>query len=387
MQNRNTYLFRFLVLLFVVTYLSSCKAGSPTRDSHKGNRKIESGAHYSKINISKDAVKNGIFDISVEYGGDGIGWMAYSRVSLPKYVETKIAKSTNRGRTWKYVTTVNRSKDGYRMNGNKKQYGVWRHETPSLLYDPKDKPSRRWKLFSQRYLSIPPYKKGKSLFQHGWIEYKYAKTPAGPWSRPVRLFGSKLNKSKIDPNTLHRSLRRNAFYNEIGTIAVNGVIYLSADASTTPTGVGEWGKRKIVLFSSKDHGRSWRYVGTLTDNKDAGDFGYLILTGSSLVREGKRLYLLATPAGKKGLFVKNRSHDGTYAIEFADISKARLKRDKKGKLIVTKIFRPAPGMHSGGLADYDENNTNGGVLFSQISTNKNNRKEFFQVFSTKESIR
>ncbi|MCP3875032.1 MAG: hypothetical protein GY699_18010 [Desulfobacteraceae bacterium] len=63
-----------------------------------------------------------------------------------------------------------------------------------------------------------------------------------------------------------------------------------------------------------------------------------------------------------------------------------MKRNKKGKLIVHKIFEPDPGMHSGGLSDYDEQNTNGGILFSQLSTKTRHRPEFFQVFSTGEGI-
>ena len=380
-QRRN--IIDLLILFLMAANLSACKA-QPTA---KNSRELTSTSGYSKINIYNDATKNGIFDISVEYDSDGIGWMAYSRVSLPKFVETRIARSIDHGKTWKYVNTVNVSKHGLQINGQKKHKGAWRYETPSLLYDPKDKLSRRWKLFSQKYLSIPPYKKGKSLFQHGWIEYKYASSPEGPWSKSVRLFGSKANKCKVDPNNLHRSLSKNVFYNEIGTISVNGVIYLSVDASTTPTGVGEWRKRKIVLFSSKDHGESWRYVDTLTDYDDAGGFGYLVLTGSSLVRDGNQLYLLTTPSGKKGLFAKNRSHDGTYVIEFDDISKAKLRRDKKGKLVVSKIFKPEAGMHSGGLSDYDEQNTHGGILFSQLATEKKHHPEFFQVFSTGEKIR
>ena len=376
----------FLFLLFITAHLTAC-AAPPKKAIHSPKTVHSKAKAQNKININKDTVNNGIFDISIEYDSKGIGWMAYSRVILPKYVETRVAKSTDKGKTWKFIKTVNRSKDGYQQLGKKKQKGAWRNETPSLLYDPQDKPHRRWKLFYQRYLSKPPYKKGKSLFEHGWIAYKYAETPEGPWSKPIRLFGSKANKCKVDLNTLNKDLKDNVFYNEIGTIVVDGVIYLSVDSSTTPTGVGEWRKRKIVLFSSKDHGKTWHYVNTLTDFDDAKEFGYLIFTGSSLVREGKKLYLLVTPAGRKGLFVKNRGHDGTYVLEFDDISKAKLKRDKNNNLLVHKIIKPDPEMHSGGLSDYDEQNTNGGVLFSQLTSKAKHRPEFFQVYSTGETLR
>jgi len=44
-------------------------------------------------------------------------------------------------------------------------------------------------------------------------------------------------------------------------------------------------------------------------------------------------------------------------------------------------------MHSGGLSDYDEQNTAGGIMFSQLTTEKSQKPEFFQVFSTTETIR
>ena len=342
---------------------------------------------FKKIVIKNDPVTSGIFDISIEYDDEGIGWMAYSYIKLPKFVETKIARSDNKGKTWRYVSTVNHSREGYQLVNNKKQKGVWRRETPSLLYDPGDKPGRRWKLFFQNYLSEPPYKKGNSLYGEGWIAYKYAPSPEGPWSKSVRLFGSKANKCKVDLNTLHPKLTKNAFYNEIGTIVVDNIIYLSVDASTAPKGGGDWKNHKILLFSSPDHGMKWNYVGTLTDHDDAGKFGYFIFTGSSLVREGNNYYLLATPAGRKGLFVKRRGHDGIYVMQFEDISKAKLKRDGNSKLIVTKIIEVQHDRHSGGLGDYDEQNSNGGIVISQLSTKKEHGSDFFQVFNTRENIK
>ena len=37
---------------------------------------------FTKISPQGDKALNGIFDLSVEYGADGVGWMAYSRVSV-----------------------------------------------------------------------------------------------------------------------------------------------------------------------------------------------------------------------------------------------------------------------------------------------------------------
>lgn len=344
-------------------------------------READTG-RFEKISIVGEDPRNGYFDISIEYDEEGTGWLAYSRVEIPKHVETHLAKSGDRGSTWVYTGALNRSEEGSVVVDGKRRQGVWRYETPTLVFDSADVPARRWKLFVQRYLSVPPYEKDNSLFEYGGIEYKYSATPTGPWSGATCLFGKHKNNCRLDLNTLSPELKDVVFYNELGSIVVDGVIFLSMDASATPSGLGKWEKRKIVLVSSQDHGATWNYAGTLTEYDDATDLGYLVLTGSSLVEEDGRLFLLLTPSGAKGLFKKNRAHDGTLVVEFDDIHRARLKRDKKGRLIVLKSMKP--DLHSGGLSDHDEQNSNGGMLFSQI--NLNAAPEFFQVFNTMQRI-
>lgn len=339
-------------------------------------------SQYEKIDIQGEEPRNGYFDVSIEYAEDGTGWLAYSRVEIPKHVETHLARSTDGGQTWLYAGALNRSDEGSQTIDGVMQTGVWRYETPTLLYDPSDATSRRWKLFVQRYLSTPPHEKDNSLFGRGRIEYRDAPTPAGPWSAPVCLFGNPQDGCRVDLNTLHPDLRNVSFYNEMGSIVADGIIYLSMDASATSSGLGRWEERKVVLIQSSDHGRSWSYVGTLTDYADASSLGYLVLTGSSLVAEDGRLFLLITPSGGKGLFRKNRGHDGTLVLEFDDIRNARLKRDGEGELVVLKSFKP--DRNSGGLSDHDERNSAGGMLFSQI--NLDGKPEFFQIFNSKQRI-
>jgi hypothetical protein len=341
-----------------------------------------SRSRFERINIVGEEPHNGFFDLSVEYGNDGIGWLAYSMVTVPKYVETHLAKSTDQGKTWLYIKAINRWSAGSVNIRKGTQEGVWRYETPTLLFDPKDIPARRWKLFVHRYLAIPPYKRGDRLFERGWIEYKYAATPDGRWSEGIRLFGKKENNCQVDLNTLHSDLRNFHHFTEPGSIAIDGTIYISMDASVTPSGLGKWKQRKVVLVSSQDHGITWNYVGILTDYNDASAFGYVTMTGSSLVKENERLFLMLTPTGAKGIFKKNRAHDGTLVVEFHDIRHAKLKREAKGKLAVLKTLKP--DLNSGGLSDYDEQNTAGGILFSQINISA--MPEIFQIFSTKERI-
>ena len=371
---------RLFIVLFLLLSLVACTTGSPRVEAA-----AEADRSYVKITIIGGETKNGIFDPSIEYDSAGVGWLAYSRVELPKYVTTHIAKSTDHGKSWHYVSAVNGSEHGsYRYLG-KRFNGVWRSETSTLLYDPADVPSRRWKLFSHRYPSRPPFTKGHHLYAEGWIEYKYAASPEGRWSKPVRVFGKHKHKCLVDLTQLHPDLTNILWFNEMGSVVVDGVIYLSLDATTTASGLGEWRKRKIILISSSDHGQSWRYTGTLTNYDDANNLGYLVLTGSSLVKHGASLFFLASPSGAKGIFKKNRGHDGTVVIKIEDITRAKLERDKRGELIVRQRLKPVKG--SGGLSDYDENNINGGVLFSQLHVDSRSKNtDFFQIFSTKKQL-
>ena len=372
-----------LILLFIVaSATSACKKHADAHQPHKVDP--AASVHFDPITVRGEERRSGMYDITLEYGDDGIGWMAYSWVHKPKYVGTHLAKSTDHGKTWTYVSTINRSKEGTLKANGKTMQGVWRYETPTLVYDRDDVPAQRWKLFSQRVFIEAPYKKRSALWGNSWIEYRYARSPEGPWSDPIRAFSAK-SGSGLNLNGLNQELKDMAFYNELGSLEHNGILYMSLDASPTDSGVGKWNKRKIILISSKDHGKHWGYIGTLTNADDAGQFGYLVFTTSSLARVDNRNYLLVSPAGRKGLFVKNRGHDGTLIFEFDDINRAKLKHDANGQLTVIKKI--SPSLTTGGESDYDAQNRNGGIVFCQIDLSvKSPDAEFFKIFNTGENI-
>jgi hypothetical protein len=313
---------------FIIGILGFATAGCAA----PGGQAEGAASRFEKLVVQGDPARNGIFDVSVEYGPDGTGWLVYSRVALPKYVSTHLATSRDHGRTWTYVAAINPSRDDTITVDGAAIAGVWRYETPALVHDPQDDPARQWKLYVERHFTLPPYVPDDNLHGRGWIEVKYAHRPDGQWSKAERLFGSRAGGSRLDLNRLNPDLREMKFYNEIGSVAADGVLYLSLDASPTNSGLGDWSKRRIILVSSTDHGRAWRYNGTLTDYDDASSSGYVVLTGSSLVTEGERAFLLVTPSGAKGFGRKNRGHDGTWIIEFEDIARARLQRDAQGNL-------------------------------------------------------
>ena len=92
--------------------------------------------------------------------------------------------------------------------------------------------------------------------------------------------------------------------------------------------------------------------------------------------ENGRVFLFAAP------YSTSTKHNGTFIFEFDDITKARLKRDLQGKLILHKhLERTTP---NGGQSSYDEQNTYGGIMMPQ--TNTTAYPEVFQIFNTKENI-
>ena len=105
-------------------------------------------APWSEIFIEGEDAPNGIYDPSMEYGPDGVGWMAYSALKAGKdsRVETRIARSDDNGRTWRRVAKVNRASPAASTLANGEAVsGRWWHETASLVHTPGDA-GREWKL-------------------------------------------------------------------------------------------------------------------------------------------------------------------------------------------------------------------------------------------------
>lgn len=359
------------ILLGLIFCETSCSRGV----HEQTNRSPE----FQRLNVEGDERHNGIFDASVEYSDNGIGWLSYSSITIPKFVETHIAKSVDHGNSWSFVTKANTSHETKLELKNKTVDAVWRYETPSLLFDPADKPDRRWKLFTNRYPVVEPFEETDRLMVKGSIEVQYSSSPDRQWSKPVCVIGPAtgcgINLASSDP-----ALADVKFMTELGTVIENGVIYMSMDVGTTENGLGEWERYRVVLFASNDHGSNWHYVGTLLDHKDAMRFNYLVFTGTSLVRENGKLYLFATPSGATNK--DNRGHDGTMIMELADISHAQVARDKMGRPIIVK--RIEVEKQSGGLADYDEQNTAGGIVMPQFTFF--GIPEVFQIWNTKLGI-
>lgn len=321
--------------------------------------------NYEKIDIAGETAKNGIFDPSIEYDKDGkTGYLAYSEIEEPAKVGIAIAKSLDHGKTWKYLLTVNPPEYGFVNYQGKKVAGYWRCEVPSLVYDPDDT-GKEWKLMYHKYFTKVPYLDNDRLFIYGWIAYKYASSPEGPWSIEHPLFGAgsfplKPYHAKYDLNSLHSDLENMLAYTEPGLLCKDSVLYLALQGHSKDSS-------SVFLLSSSNHGRTWKYRGMLADAKDAELLGYKSLTAPSLAEEKGRIFLLLSPFSPLP-----RDHDGTYVFEFEDLSKGKLKRDKDGRLIASKYLEPSVkgGNVNAGESDYDEHNTAGGIIMPQIDMNK-----------------
>lgn len=231
--------------------------------------------------------------------------------------------------------------------------GAWRVETPSLLHDPDDAEAP-WKLYAYKYFwSKDATNQVRIASTFGAIVYKSAVDPInGPWSQEQWLFSPGnaappapygqmvlLHLNKLDPslNTVTAYARPSAVYKD-------GAIFMTLSAfagSDTPD--------RIVMITSKDHGKSWAYAGTPLTSVDARALGYSHIAGATLIQKDKQLYLAAS-FGSSARFA-----EGASLLPFDNAT--QLKRTRNGKPVIAStipLFSSEPGLMGGGFVAYDQ---------------------------------
>lgn len=370
-----TRLFRVISIVLVLLAVA-CSAGDRCAEQSSSQGQVA----YEKINIIGETAAYGVYDPSVEYDQDGTGWLAYSAMDRVGYVHTHLARSTDHGKTWHKVKEINLAKQGT-FKGTETIEGVWRHETPSLVYDPDDpEANRRWKLFWVYGFAKPPFL-GALNVEWGYvlIMYKFAQTPETlPQAEGIALFSANRlpdpYTAKYSLNEIHPSTTNFAFFMEPGAIARNGKLYLSLHAVAT--------RSELFLLVSEDHGESWKFINTLTSYDDAKDLGFDALTAPSIAEENGRLFLSVSPVMRR---LVGLTYHGLYILEFDDLSRAQLKRDSGGRLIVHKYLRPLSTKNiGGGQSDYHAQNTYGGIIMAQSEPTA--PQERFTILNTKERV-
>jgi Tol biopolymer transport system component len=334
-----------------------------------------------KLTIQRDAPGLGIFDPSLEYDEAGVGWMSYSAVTpptSPDRVSTHLARSDDKGATWKFVAEINTAvNDTITINGAPIT-GVWQQEVSTLVYDPGDPdPQRRWKLYWHEYFATANDRK---FVTHGWIAVRYAPQPQGPWSPRLRLFGSPQIDTTNYPvvmnlSALHSSLNTGLAYSEPGSVVAYGDLYISLLCAQGPPATN-----KNVLIRSRDHGHTWEFVATLADAADATALGEINFSASDLIRQDDKFYLMLTPLRSRG--EPEPSYSGCHFFEFADLASGRLKRDAQGRL-VSALYIEGDANRFRGACGYDQQNTGGEILLSELHLEATDR---FQIFKTNRQI-
>lgn len=363
-------------------------------------------AIFQNINMSKtvrlveirgeEYANLGIYDPSVAYDTKQQAlWMAYSAINksidpgrsgIPD-ISIHMANSFDKGKKWSYSHILFSSKKGELIQPDgslSDKSGVWRYESPSLVYDASDT-KKPWKVFAYKYFWTGDIAEAR---KYSAIVYREAETlDNNTWSDEKWLFTAHRNllplpySALIEThlNELHPSLKDVKYYGEVGALsASNGVLLMTLtafDENSHP--------EKIILIGSLDKGKTWNYLGTPITSEDAKHFGdYTRANGSALVEQNKRLYLLVSFGNEK------TEHFGTHVFPFANAPKGLLKRDDENIPVPVKHIEPIDsqflGTYGGGQSSYHTELKNAGILMPQMMHDATSRP--FRIYKTRKTI-
>lgn len=350
--------------------------------------------------------EQGIFDPSIDKdSGSSRLWMSYSAVNDSTYypadiywtVSIRLAYSDDNGQTWQdagLVSSATESLAGPMATTTPPAPAIlantpatWQSETSALVFDPAAPAGERWKVFWYQYMfaNAIPY-----AYDYSWIAMKAAATPAGLLTAsPVKLFGhngmqadgentaapynSPLGgPAQINLSTLDAEINACVF-GEPGLHATTSALYMSINcADVSGTSVQHY----VVYFKCTDpctitSAASWSYLGRLLTPVDAATDGHTYYSGTDIVEQGGRFYLVATPT-------LGESYDGCRVFEFASIDSSSLRRTG-GSLIEIVRVSGTTGLHHGACDTY--NGVDGGLIYSQYEpANPPNKFRLYKSF-------
>ena len=313
-------------------------------------------------------------------------WLAYTSQEHPSdapekaLISTRLAWSTaGYCQKWAHGKTAFESKSDDILGPDGQtvfRSGIWRVETPSLVYDPDDK-GREWKIFAYKYFWADDPAARLQVAQHfGMIVYKYATSPADEWSTEQWLFSPRPDYPpppyeqmvSLHLNSLDPSLEKIVTYARPSVIYKDGALVMTLSAFT-----GDDTPDRVVMITSADHGRTWKYTDIPLQKSDLAAMGsYTRLGGASLIRKGGQVYLAAV-LGDEQLHGR-----GTFILAFDDLSKGLLQRDPKtGAPVILKQIPLQNPAGNGGFATYDDACPTGLVTAEQDSAASS-----FRIFLT-----
>ncbi|TNE26449.1 MAG: hypothetical protein EP349_09965 [Alphaproteobacteria bacterium] len=272
-------------------------------------------------------------------------WMAYAAINQKPseahpHIDINLATSLAGGGRWAFHHNVFESRKAvlHGPDGNILETdGMWRYETPSLVYDPEDK-GREWKIYAYRY-----YWNGDiaAARRYSAIVYRYAESISlQNWSTEQWLFSAAKDQPpepysefvQLRLNELDPSLEKVLYYSQPSAFYSKtvGVLFM-----TLTTYMEENKPDRIILLASTDHGASWGYLGAVISSSDAPKLGkYTRVDSGYLFEQDETIYLMVSFGNQQ------QEHQGTHIFKFADIAKAELAKDRKGRPKAIQYFEP-----------------------------------------------
>lgn len=263
--------------------------------------------------------------------------------------------------------------------------GIWRVETPAVVYDPDD-PVAKWKIYAYRYY----WNGNENLARfYGVITEKHTAALDQVWSKeqyvfsagPIIFNGEKRQQPPepyasypglIQLNTLSPELADVYFYSRPSVTYAGKFLFMTLSAFTTARKTPD----RVVMLYSIDHGKTWKYAGTPFRHDDLAKMGdFLHLGGATLLQYEGKIYL----AGVFG--DKTADGLGTFLMPFASPSKGLLVRDEKTGAPVVAYHHPRnsvqPSRVGGGFAAYTD-----ACKIGMIMSEYSDIRESFQIFKT-----
>jgi len=350
------------------------------------------GKHEEKPTVlfipNKPKYVLGILDPSIAYNGNNF-FLAHTVVLKSDLeennfipTEVRIAAASGLCHSWSMLTGGFSTRTEEIIGPDAKtpvKKGVWRVETPSLVYDPNDK-GREWKLYAYKYFWAQDVPLARL---YGVIVYKYASEEdivGGKWSNEEWALSAsdqappypynQIVKSYL--NKLSPALSDVYFYARPSVINIDDTLVMSLSAYIK----GRDTPDRIVMIASKDHGKTWHYLGTPLKHDDvpAVKEKMTTLQGATLIVYNKQPYLAAV-LGNADVIAT-----GTQILGFSNISKATLMTDKTtGKpVILNQIpLQSTLTKIGGGFATYNDSCKSG--LITAERSGDSGRYEIFET--------
>lgn len=247
--------------------------------------------------------------------------------------------------------------------------GSWRVETPSLVYDPDDK-GKEWKLFAYKYFWSPndPLNAAIKIAKYyGVITYKYSSNLYdGVWSEekwlfsPTQGYPPKPYQTLVSfyLNSLSPDLTNITSYSRPSVVYLNGTLFMGLSAFTNNPYPD-----RMILLSSSDHGKTWKYLGSPTGKRDAQYIDDAkIFRGANLIKYEDKIYVAA-------VFGDENSDNGTTILSFENINSAKINRNPENNspLVENRFERFARknDMSNGGFITYADACDRPGIIVSE----------------------